>query len=162
MFTNKPALAFQPREPLSRDYDYPSKPPVDHPPYYKGKYTSPVGVTFPPRSPVSHSHPADSMSPPTQAPVAASPKARHSIISAGTLTPAAQHSPTAPSVLKAPAPPASVRPPRHRPWFRYIADLSSYRHLVAISCLFPTSYPVPNPSPDPELLLLPPLSSIRL
>ncbi|KAK7731514.1 putative DNA helicase ino80 [Cytospora paraplurivora] len=88
----------KPRDSLTRDYDYPSQPPVDHPPYYNGSYTSPVAASFPPRSPISHPLPAaGSISPPSRAHAMASPSVRHSIISAGTAsngTPAPQHSPS--------------------------------------------------------------------
>ncbi|KAL1860284.1 putative DNA helicase ino80 [Diaporthe australafricana] len=104
--------ASKPRDPLTRDYDYPPQPSVDRFPYYKGSYTSPVATTFPPRSPISHSHPAaGSISPPARAHTMASPGVLQPALSAGTTsngTPVVQHSPPAPSVLQAPAPPTST------------------------------------------------------
>ncbi|KAG6357167.1 hypothetical protein INS49_015044 [Diaporthe citri] len=103
--------ASKPRDPLNRDYDYPPQPSVDRSPYYKGSYTSPVAATFPPRSPVSHSHPAaGSISPPAGARAMASPNVLQSALSAGTTSNGnpVQHSPPAPSVLQAPAPPTST------------------------------------------------------
>ncbi|ROV88006.1 hypothetical protein VSDG_09171 [Cytospora chrysosperma] len=111
----------KPRDSLTRDYDYPSQPPVDHPPYYNGNYTSPVAANFPPRSPISHPHPAaGSISPSSGPRTMASPSVRQSIASAATAsnsTPAPQHSPSGASVLKAPAPPTSVRVPSASPPF---------------------------------------------
>lgn len=133
----------KPRDPLIRDYDYPSQPPVDHPPYYNGNYTSPVAANFPPRSPISHPHPAaGSISPSSGPHTMASPSVRQPIASAATAsnsTPAPQHSPSGASVLKAPAPPTSTpsrnvmsfsnilssAEPDHKP-----RDPSPVRHIV--------------------------------
>lgn len=124
--TNKFLLELlQHRDSLTaRDYDYPSKHAGDRPAYYNGSYTSPRGASLAPRSPVSRNQPAGSMSPPTKAPAIASPTLRQSTMPASInsdANSAAQRSPTAPSVLKAPAPPTNVC----RLFFSYLHVIST-------------------------------------
>lgn len=63
--------------PQARDSYYPQAP-ADKP-YYNGNYSSPVATTFPPRSPLSHPHPApvESISPPSRPTRMSSPGLRH-------------------------------------------------------------------------------------
>ena len=81
----------QSREP----YIYPQGPP-EPPKYYNGNYTSPVASTFPPRSPISHSHPQRISPSPRMASVT-SPVTRHNGVNIG--GPVVKQEPAAPAVV---------------------------------------------------------------
>jgi hypothetical protein len=81
------------------------------PPYYNGNYTSPVASTFPPRSPLSHSHPlpaAGSISPPSRPPHMTSPNLRHP--ASPNMNAAANGGPAPPSAMAHPGRPESAGP----------------------------------------------------
>lgn len=155
----------QPRDPLSRDYDYPTKLPVDHPSYYISSQTSPITSKLPSRSPVSHSHAVGSMSPPSHPPVMASPSLRQAITSASTTNTqatAALHSPPPPSVLKAPVPPASVRTHCSNTSFdetdSHFSKQTPSRDIMSFSNILSNSEPEPRPrAPSPAAKVLEPI-----
>jgi chromatin-remodeling ATPase INO80 len=124
-------------------YAYPSGS-VEPSKYYNGTYTSPVAPTFPPQSPVSHSHPQPrrpSIQSPSMAAMA-SPSLRHN----GAGGSIKQEASVAPSVCD-----SQFEEPRHK--------INKYDHQptsrpadpMAFSSILSSADPVPKPSTPPTV-----------